>query len=68
MHCATDCASLLKTEDRWLQHRDRIHLRGEKIEVKPKGGSKPKDLGKKALMLAGPPGIGKTSSATIVAR
>ena len=48
--------------------RDRIHLKGEKVEVKPKGGGKPKDLSKKALMLSGPPGIGKTSSAMIVAR
>ena len=48
--------------------RDRIHLRGEKVELKPKGGGKPKDLSKKALMLAGPPGIGKTSSAMIVAK
>jgi len=48
--------------------RERIHLRGEKVEVKPKGGGKPKDLSKKALMLSGPPGIGKTSSAMIVAK
>ena len=42
--------------------------RARKWEVKPKGGGKPKDLSKKALMLSGPPGIGKTSSAMIVAR
>jgi hypothetical protein len=32
------------------------------------GGGKPKDLSKKAVLLAGPPGIGKTSSAHIIAK
>ncbi|CAK0781580.1 hypothetical protein CVIRNUC_005412 [Coccomyxa viridis] len=60
--------SLIATIKDWLVYWDRIHLKGEKVEVKPKGGGKPKDLSKKALMLSGPPGIGKTSSAMIVAR
>ena len=37
-------------------------------EVKGRGGGKPKDMSKKAILLSGPPGIGKTSSATIVSR
>ena len=67
--CFTHCdMSSTKHPSCAVHCRDRIHLRGEKVEVKPKGGGKPKDLSKKALMLAGPPGIGKTSSAMIVAR
>ena len=34
-----------------------------------KGGAKSKkDLGKKAVLISGPPGIGKTSSAMIICR
>lgn len=33
-----------------------------------KGRGKPKDLSKKAILLSGPPGIGKTSSASIISR
>ena len=32
------------------------------------GSGKPKDLHKKAILLSGPPGIGKTSAAHIIAR
>ncbi len=48
--------------------RDRIHLRHEEVIAPKRGGGKPKDLTKKAIMLSGPPGIGKTSSALIIAR
>lgn len=36
--------------------------------ILPKSGGKPKDMSKKAVLLSGPPGIGKTSSALIVSR
>lgn len=51
------------------RHREAIHLRGQTVEPpKAAGGGRPKDFTKKAVLLSGPPGIGKTSSALIVAR
>ena len=47
--------------------RDRVHMKGEQ-PVLPKSGGKPKDLSKKAVLLSGPPGVGKTSAALIVSR
>jgi DNA polymerase III delta prime subunit len=44
-------------------------MRGQSVDPpKAAGGGKPKDFAKKAVLLSGPPGIGKTSSALIVAR
>ena len=49
--------------------RERIHLKHEQPgEAKGRGGGKPKDMSKKAILLSGPPGIGKTSSASIISR
>lgn len=48
-------------------HRERVHVHGQPPQL-PKGGGKPKDLSKKAVLLSGPPGIGKTSSALIISR
>lgn len=45
-----------------------VHLRGAAAPTAKGGGSKPKDLSKKAALLSGPPGIGKTSAAHIIAR
>ncbi|CAL8468443.1 g7983 [Coccomyxa elongata] len=59
---------LIATIRDWLQNWDRIHLRHEEVIAPKRGGGKPKDLTKKAIMLSGPPGIGKTSSALIIAR
>lgn len=50
-----------------LTHREGVHLRGEEA-AHQKGRGKPKDLGKKAVLMNGPPGIGKTSSAMILTR
>jgi len=52
-----------------LCDRERIHLKHEQPgEAKGRGGGKPKDMSKKAILLSGPPGIGKTSSASIISR
>lgn len=60
---------LIKTLRGWLQQWDAIHLYGAEPQPIPGAGAgKPKDLGKKAVLLSGPPGIGKTSSAHIVAK
>lgn len=48
--------------------RDAVHIRGEPVPPPAKGGGKPKDMGKKAVMMSGPPGIGKTSSAMIITK
>ena len=50
-----------------------MNIKGEEPAApKAKGGGwgsgKPKDMTKKAVLLSGPPGIGKTSSATIITR
>lgn len=47
--------------------REGVHLRHEQA-AEVKGRGKPKDLSKKAILLSGPPGIGKTSSASIISR
>ena len=45
-----------------------MHLKGQSAP-EAKGQSKnKKDLGRKAVLISGPPGIGKTSSALIVCR
>lgn len=47
-----------------------MHLKHQApSDTKGKGmGSKQRDLTKKAVLLSGPPGIGKTSSALIITR
>lgn len=49
--------------------REKVHLRHqEPAQVKGRGGGKSKDMSKKAILMSGPPGIGKTSSAMIISR
>lgn len=48
--------------------REAIHLRKEDPPAPKKTTGKPPDLKKKAVLLSGPPGIGKTSAASIVTR
>ena len=53
----------------WLKDWDDVHIRGNKKPVKPVRGNwanAPKPNAK-AVMISGPPGIGKTSTARIVA-
>ena len=56
---------------RWVTtgawHRERVNLKGQEPEKSKAQGGK-KDMSKKAVLLSGPPGIGKTSSAMIVTR
>ncbi|DBA70377.1 hypothetical protein WJX79_010688 [Trebouxia sp. C0005] len=61
--------TLVATLRTFLQDWERIHLKHEQPgEAKGRGGGKPKDMSKKAILLSGPPGIGKTSSASIISR
>lgn len=47
--------------------RASVHLHGKEAAVQ-QGRGKHKDLGKKAVLLSGPPGIGKTTAAMIITR
>ncbi len=47
--------------------RDSVNLKGETPEA-AKSKGKNKDMSKKAVLLSGPPGIGKSSSAMIITR
>ena len=49
-------------------NRERVHIQKLPAEGLPKGGGRPKDMSKRAVLLSGPPGIGKTSSALIITR
>lgn len=61
--------TLIQTLRQWLFQWNAVHLHGATPEQpKGAGGGRPKDMSKKAVMLSGPPGIGKTSSAHIIAK
>jgi replication factor C subunit 1 len=62
--------SLVALLKHWLGSWEDVHLHGAAPSVPPsyRGKMKPDDLKKKAVLLSGPPGIGKTSSALIVCR
>ncbi|KXZ52854.1 hypothetical protein GPECTOR_8g236 [Gonium pectorale] len=60
--------TLVANLKQWLESWEGVHLRGAAPPTAKGGGSKPKDLTKKAALLSGPPGIGKTSAAHIMAR
>lgn len=52
----------------WLQEWERVHLRGMEPTRTRDMGQKDRiqDMKKKAVLISGPPGIGKTSAATIL--
>lgn len=55
----------------WLRDWDDVHVRGNKKQVQIRRGQSWADMPRvnsKAVLLSGPPGIGKTSSARIVCR
>lgn len=59
--------TLIATLRQWLQNWEAVNIRGAAPEdAKSKG--KNKDMSKKAVLLSGPPGIGKSSSAMIISR
>jgi replication factor C subunit 1 len=58
---------LVGTLRTWLREWDNVHLRGD-APAEAKAGGKSKDLGKKAVLISGPPGIGKTTTALLICR
>jgi hypothetical protein len=50
------------------RRREGIHIHGQEPPAHKKSFGKPPNLKAKAVMLSGPPGIGKTSAASIITR
>jgi len=62
-------ASTIRKLTEWLQSWDDVVLRGntKKAAFKP-GGGMPENINARAALLSGPPGIGKTTTARLVAQ
>jgi replication factor C subunit 1 len=52
----------------WLTGWQDVHLHGKEPKAAPGAKGAKLDMTKKALLLAGPPGIGKTTAATIISK
>ena len=52
----------------WLGDWQNIHIRGQAPKSAPGARGAKMDMTKKAILLAGPPGIGKTTAAATIAR
>ena len=69
--CADDLVgnqALVHTLRVWLRQWEDVHLRGAAPFQPPGAGGAKRDMTKKAVLMTGPPGIGKTSAAHIIAR
>eukprot|EP00798_Chlamydomonas_sp_ICE-L_P023834 gene23834-biopygen18344 len=60
--------TLIATLRMWLSNWEGVNLRGQQPQAPPGSRKNPKDLSKKAVLLSGPPGIGKTSAAHILTK
>jgi replication factor C subunit 1 len=58
----------VKTLQTWLADWERVHLHGGTPQSAPGAGSAKKDMSKKAVLVSGSPGIGKTTAASLIAR
>eukprot|EP00798_Chlamydomonas_sp_ICE-L_P000200 gene200-biopygen2168 len=52
----------------WLSNWEGVNLRGQQPQAPSGSRQNPKVMSKKAVLLSGPPGIGKTSAAHILAK
>ena len=52
----------------FLDDWESVHLHGNAPRPAPGAGSQKKDMTKKAILICGPPGIGKTTAAHIISK
>ncbi|EER12026.1 replication factor C subunit, putative [Perkinsus marinus ATCC 50983] len=52
----------------WLQDWEKVHVHGQKKPVTFRGRGVPENVNAKAVLVSGPPGIGKTTACRLVAR
>ncbi|KAF4736324.1 replication factor C subunit 1, partial [Perkinsus olseni] len=52
----------------WLQDWEKIHVHGQKKPVTFRGRGVPENVNAKAVLVSGPPGIGKTTACRLVAQ
>jgi hypothetical protein len=52
----------------FLQDWERVHLHNEAPRAAPGAANQRKDMSKKALLISGPPGTGKTTSSQIISK
>ncbi|KAF4758013.1 replication factor C subunit 1, partial [Perkinsus olseni] len=52
----------------WLQDWEKVHVHGQKKPVTFRGRGVPENVNAKAVLVSGPPGIGKTTACRLVAQ